>query len=79
MNATDERTLEYLAEEGPDSPTVIADDPCIHVNRVTVNRRLKKLTDAGFTRMIRNGVYQITDDGRAYLKGEDFTDVEEPE
>lgn len=79
MNATDDRILEYLDEEGPSSPKQISDDEFIHFHRVTANRRLKKLTEAGLTELHGNGIYGITDLGREYLEGDaDLTGISEP-
>ena len=80
MVYADDRILEYLAEKGPASPTQITDDERIAVSRTHANLRLKKLTDAEMVRLIGNGIYEITEDGRDYLAGEfDAHDLEEPE
>ena len=70
MTIADERVLEFLAEEGPHSPSRIAEDERVHFTAEYVGRRCRKLAEYGLTRNIGNGVYQITEDGKQYLAGE---------
>jgi DNA-binding Lrp family transcriptional regulator len=66
----DEKILEYLALEGPATPTNIADFDHIHVGSSHINRRLKKLEEHELVRTLGNGVYQATEQGALYLLGE---------
>ena len=70
MTIADERILEFLAEEGPHSPSRIAEDERVHFTAEYVGRRCRKLAAYGLTRNIGNGVYQITEEGEQYLAGE---------
>lgn len=81
MSQTHERILEYLAglsEEGYGSPGPIAErydrDPDY------ISRQTNRLERAGFVRILGQGVYQITEKGRALVAGEgDFSDVPDPD
>ncbi|PSP78921.1 winged helix-turn-helix domain-containing protein [Halobacteriales archaeon QS_1_68_20] len=76
MTIADERILEFLSEEGPHSPSKIAEDERIRFSAEYVGRRCRKLADYGLTRNIGNGVYSITNEGEQYLIGElDTTDL----
>lgn len=70
MTIADERVLEFLAEEGPHSPSKIAGDERVHFTSEYVGRRCRKLADNGLTRNVGNGVYAITEEGEWYLAGE---------
>jgi predicted transcriptional regulator len=69
MVGVDDRILEYLSEEGPTTPTKMADDERIRFSRGYINQRCQKLAEKGFLINLGNGVYQITDRGEAYLAG----------
>nr|WP_199719627.1 transcriptional regulator [Halorubrum sp. Atlit-26R] len=78
----DDRILEILAVEGPQSPTRIVRDERIQYGRKHVNRRLLKLAEAGLVDKDRigRGVYAINDVGREYLEGElDARELPAPE
>lgn len=78
MKPADDIILELLEEEGQYTPIVIAEET--GYSQKHVNRRCRDLQDHGLLRNIRRGLYQITDDGRAYLAGElDANELEESE
>ncbi|WP_255168506.1 helix-turn-helix domain-containing protein [Natrononativus amylolyticus] len=68
MTQGDDRILETLASSGLIlSPAVIAIN--IGYTRNYVNKRVRKLSEAGLLERVEEGYYEITDDGRAYLEG----------
>lgn len=77
MTAADDRILEFVYEEGPKTPTKIANDGRVRFSRTYINTRCKKLAENGLLVHYGNGVYQITEKGQQYLSG-DF-DVEKME
>ena len=80
MTIWDDRILELLRAEGPNSPTPIADHEYVHVNKSTVSRRLRKLADHGLVETYPNGVYGISPEGERYLDGElDASTLDEEE
>ena len=70
MVGADDRILEYLSEEGPATPSTMADDDRMRFSRTHINQRCIKLADYGFLLNLGNGVYQITGKGERYLSGE---------
>lgn len=82
MNIWDDRILEILDGEGPMPVGKIASHEAVHTSKSTVSRRCRKLAENGFLQEIGNGVYSISDIGKAYLNGEfdaeaeTFIDVE---
>lgn len=68
MNITDERILELLSEEGQFTPSIIAERIGKHPKYV--NKRCRELQERGLLRNLRRGLYQITEEGEAYLAGE---------
>lgn len=72
MTIWDDRILEIIDSDEDDIGKVgnIAKHPNIHTTRPTVSRRCGKLADKGLLREIGDGVYILTDEGKAYLKGE---------
>ncbi len=70
MAHADERILELLDQTEPRSPTEIVDDGRVHFSRQHVNNRCLILAERGLLQKLGNGVYRITDDGRAYLAGD---------
>ena len=70
MTIWDDRILETLRSEGPMAVGSIAEKNDIRVSDSTVSRRCSKLVENCLTVHIGNGVYQITEDGVAYLEGE---------
>lgn len=80
MTLADERILEYLSEQSMGTPSVIAEDDRIRYDRQYIGHRIRKLTDVGLAVRIGRGVYQITEEGEAYLTGDfDARDLDEPE
>ena len=72
MVLLDDRILELLEEEENEymAPSDIAEDDRIHYSSNHVGRRCKKLAEHGLLLSVGRGVYTITDEGRAYLRGE---------
>lgn len=71
MTRADGRILEFLSEEGAHPPSKMADDDRMRFGAEYVGRRLREyLVPYGLARNLGNGVYQITEDGEAYLAGE---------
>ncbi|WP_135805200.1 MarR family transcriptional regulator [Halorussus marinus] len=77
MILLDDRILELISEEGPLIPSKIASDERIPYGSQHVGNRCRVLTNHGLLENIGNGVYVLTDRGKAYLKGERvFTELE---
>ncbi|MBP2250757.1 DNA-binding PadR family transcriptional regulator [Halarchaeum solikamskense] len=70
MQKWDDRILEILDEEGPRGVGYINDHRAIHSSHSTVSRRLSDLAAHGLVSERGNGVYMITDKGKAYLNEE---------
>lgn len=68
MRPVDDKILEYLHSEGTSTPSKIGEAIGNDVNYVT--QRSSTLTDRGLLQRIARGVYQITEEGEAYLEGE---------
>lgn len=66
----DDRILEILNAEGAMPVKKIEEHENILVSDATVSRRLQKLADNNLVIPLGNGVYQISDEGKAYLRGE---------
>lgn len=68
----DDRILEAAASDDDGIVNVgdLADNEYIRVGQSQVSRRCKKLAEHSLLRKIGNGVYIITDEGRAYLREE---------
>jgi predicted transcriptional regulator len=69
MSIWDDRILEVLRLDGPNTPTKLSECDCIHVSQPQVSRRLSKLSENELVNSLGNGVYQITDRGEDYLRG----------
>ncbi|WP_176450698.1 helix-turn-helix domain-containing protein [Halorubrum ezzemoulense] len=69
MSIWDDRILELLSDEGPQTPSKLAQEDHIHVGASNISRRLSKLADHDLVDPLGNGVYQITRKGRIYLVG----------
>ncbi|MDB9301256.1 PhiH1 repressor [Halorubrum ezzemoulense] len=69
MSIWDDRILEILSDEGPQTPSKISERDHIRVGSSNISRRLSKLADHDLVDPLGNGVYQITRDGRLYLVG----------
>lgn len=70
MTIWDDRILEILSDDGPNSPTPLSNHQYIHVNKSTISRRLRRMKDHGLVMELGNGVYTITSKGEEYLDGE---------
>lgn len=70
MGPADERILELLEAEGPQTPTRIARDDRINLSRQYVNTRLRELEETGFVNNLGNGVYNGTEQATEFLSGD---------
>ncbi|SIR30595.1 hypothetical protein SAMN05421858_2183 [Haladaptatus litoreus] len=75
MAHADERIVEFLADYGNHQPSQITDGlaelgPEMDYHPKYVGRRCRTLAAYGLLRNLGNGLYQVTDEGRAYLAGE---------
>ncbi|WP_117365822.1 MarR family transcriptional regulator [Natrarchaeobaculum sulfurireducens] len=70
MSLVDDRILEYICENDSGSPKKMKDEGRIRYSRQHIARRCRKLAEKGLLTHLGNGVYIITDEGEAYLKGE---------
>lgn len=69
MTQGDDRILETLAESNLIlSPSVIAINT--EYSRNYINKRMAILRENGLVERVKDGYYQITERGRAYLAGE---------
>ncbi len=77
MTQADDRILETLEDTGILlSPRILAVNN--DYTRQHISRRLSRLVAAGLVEKVDEGLYQITDRGRAYLAGElDSDDLED--
>lgn len=76
MTQADDRILETLEDSGLVlSPKILAENT--DYSRHHVARRLSDLVDGDLVEKVDDGLYQITDQGRAYLAGD--LDAEELE
>nr|WP_308201021.1 MarR family transcriptional regulator [Halorubrum ezzemoulense] len=75
MTSLDDRILEFLHENNPTTPTKMTTGASLPYSRQHVDRRCKKLDEEGLLESLGNGVYMITEDGEAYLKG--YLDTED--
>jgi len=78
MSPIDYHILEFYDEYDIEaSPKVVAEN--IGYERVYTGKRLKTLTASGLLVQEENGLYQLTDRGRAFLAGDlDAADLDEP-
>ena len=81
MTIWDDRILEIMKtdEDMVGRVKELADDKNVRISRSSVSRRCTKLEEHGLIRKVGDGVYILTDRGRAYLKGELSTFEDEPE
>jgi len=79
MTQGDDRILETLESSGLVlSPRVLSENT--DYTRNYINKRLKKLRENGLVDRVDDGLYRITDRGRAYLDGDlDAEDLERDE
>ncbi|WP_435362771.1 MarR family transcriptional regulator [Haloarchaeobius sp. DYHT-AS-18] len=70
MALVDDRVLEYINENEHGSPTEMMEEGPIRYSRQYIAQRCQKLAKHGLLTHVGNGVYVITDRGKAYLEGE---------
>lgn len=70
MVRADDRIMEHLREEGPDTPKSMADSDRVRFSRQYINQRCKLLVSNGLLLHLGNGVYDLTEQGEAYLDGD---------
>jgi len=70
MTIWDDRILEHIRKEDGGRVGELQQKDNIRVSNTHVSRRCKKLAEHGLLRPLGNGVYVITDEGKAYLDGE---------
>lgn len=68
MTRADDLIIDYLRDVDLAPPKEIAD--AIDYNHKYVGRRCRNLADVGLIHNLGRGLYQITNDGKAYLDGE---------
>lgn len=68
MMPVDDKIMEYLQSEGTSTPSRIGEGIGNDSNYVT--QRCSELTNRGLLQRIARGVYQLTDQGQAYLEGD---------
>ena len=77
MSRADDRILELLSDDAPDTPKEMADSDRVRFSRQHINARCKTLVKYGLLVHPGNGVYDITRTGEQYLAGElDARDLE---
>ena len=67
MTLWDDRILEVIREIGAERVGNLVDHEDIRISQSQVSRRCQKLADHGLLQPLGNGVYVITDEGKAYL------------
>ena len=70
MSRADDRILECLSDDGPDTPKEMADSDRVRFSRQHINARCKTLVKYGLLVHLGNGVYDITRSGEQYLAGD---------
>lgn len=70
MTLADDRILEYIRKEGSGAPTEMVESDYVRFSAAYISQRCKKLVEYGLLQHLGNGIYVITDDGKAYLDGE---------
>ncbi|AFZ71435.1 IclR helix-turn-helix domain-containing protein [Natronobacterium gregoryi] len=70
MTIWDDRILEIIREEDAGRVGDLAERDGIRISQPSVSRRCQKLAEHGLLRPLGNGVYTITDRGKAYLDEE---------
>lgn len=77
MTIADDRILEYILENEHGSPTEMKREGPIRYTRGYISQRCQKLADHGLLQPVGNGVYVITERGKAHLDGELDTHVDQ--
>ncbi|WP_440769356.1 PhiH1 repressor [Natronorubrum sp. DTA28] len=70
MTIWDDRILEIIREKGPKPVGKLTERDEIRICQSSVSRRCNKLAENGLLAPLGNGVYTITDRGKAYLDEE---------
>lgn len=70
MTIWDDRILEIIREEDAGRVGDLTERDGIRISQSSVSRRCKKLAEHGLLTPLGNGVYTITDRGKAYLDEE---------
>lgn len=70
MSRADDRILEHLADDGPDTPKQMAESGRVRFSRQHINQRCKTLVSYGLLIHLGNGVYTISATGEQYLSGD---------
>ncbi len=70
MTIWDDRILEIIRNEDAGRVGDLAERDGIRISQSSVSRRCGKLADHGLLKPLGNGVYTITDRGKAYLDEE---------
>lgn len=70
MTIWDDRILETIRKEGAKPVGELAKEEGLRISHSSVSRRCKKLSEHGLLTPLGNGVYTITDEGKAYLDEE---------
>ncbi len=70
MTIWDDRILEIIRAEEGGRVGDLADRDSVRISASSVSRRCQKLAEHGLLRDLGNGVYVITEEGKAYLDEE---------
>lgn len=70
MTIADERILEFLRDVGPRQPAQIAEHEHIYFTPKYIGDRCRILTEYHLLANLGNGVYELTEQGEAYLAEE---------
>lgn len=70
MTIWDDRILEIIRAEDAGRVGDLAERESIRISQSSVSRRCKKLAEHGLLTPLGNGVYTITEEGKAYLDEE---------
>jgi len=69
MTKYDDRILEYLRENNSARPADIARYDYVYCSSSYVGQRLRELTEHGLVTVQERPIYELTEEGRAYLIG----------
>ncbi|MFW6434814.1 MAG: hypothetical protein ACOCY1_00390 [Halovenus sp.] len=73
MVRSDDRILDTIESEGNMTPLALSregEHPRLDISRNWAGQRCRLLVEAGLLERLERGLYGITDDGLAYLRGE---------
>jgi len=78
MKPVDDQILEFLEDSGAGTPQSIAD--ALDRNNDYIGVRCRELTSRGFLSRPARGLYRVTENGSAYLRGDfDASDANKSE